>query len=190
MSHSTITLRRATRADLPRMVRILLDAFTPGPWRRTLFPPHLQVKPGDADEFDWRLYMISVGLDGPGRDTVLACKAGGEAEAGEEIVGWAQWVDLAASSRAGGGISREEMNARLERELGGSPPGLDKEALERLSAQGRLLEKSFGEFLGTERSEQSLRESHLLRTRLRKKHVLKRQRLIFVPPTQSSTTWS
>ncbi|KKY32446.1 putative gnat family [Diaporthe ampelina] len=161
MAPSTTTLRRATRADLPRMVRILLDAYAPGPWGRCIFPPHLKVKPGDGDEFDWRLYMVSAGLDSPGRDTILACEGGEEEEEEEEIVGWAQWIDLVASSR-GGGASREDMNARLERELGASPAGLDKEALERLSAEGRLLEKSFGEFLGTERAKESLHLNYLV----------------------------
>lgn len=151
------TLRRATKADLPRMVRILLDAFGPGPWGRFLFPPHLKVKPGDGDEFDLRLYMISMGLESPGRDTVLAC-AEGEAEAGEEIVGWAQWIDMSAAAK--GGMSSEVAKARMERDLGPNPAGLDAGALDTLQREGQQLEGSFEEFLGSERSKASWRESH------------------------------
>lgn len=150
------TLRRATKADLPRMVRILLDAFSPGPWGRFLFPPHLKVRPGDGDEFDWRLYMISMGLESPGRDTVLACAEG---EAGEEeIVGWAQWIDMSAAAK--GGMSPEVARARMERDLGPNPAGLDAGALATLQREGQHLEGSFEEFLGSERSKASWRESH------------------------------
>lgn len=145
------TLRRATKADLPRMVRILLDAFGPGPWGRFLFPPHLKVKPGDGDEFDWRLYMISTGLESPGRDTILAC-------AEEEIVGWAQWIDMSAAAK--GGMSPEVARARMERDLGPNPAGLDAGALDTLQREGQQLEGSFEEFLGPERSKASWRESH------------------------------
>lgn len=155
MPTSTTILRRATRTDLPRMVRILLDAFAPGPWGRTLFPPHLKVKPGDGDEFDWRLYMISSGFDSPGRETFLACEV--EAQR-EQIVGWAQWIDLPAT-RKGGGMSREEMKAKMVRDLGANPAGLDGEAFERLGSGGQQLEKSFDESLGIERSSASWRES-------------------------------
>lgn len=154
MSPSTI-LRRASRADLPRMTRVLVDAFAPGPWGKTLFPPHLKVKPGDGDEFEWRLYMISSGFDNPGRETVVACEV--EAQ-GEEIVGWAQWIDSSAS-REGGGPSPEEMKAQMVRDLGANPAGLDGEAFDRLRSGGQQLEESFEEFLGTERSRASWRES-------------------------------
>lgn len=155
MPPSTTILRRATRADLPRMARVLVDAFAPGPWGRTLFPPHLKVKPGDGDEFDWRLYMISSSFDSPGRETVLACQV--EAHT-EEIVGWAQWIDMPAS-REGAAMSREEMKANMERHLGANPAGLDGEAFDRLRSGGEQLEKSFEEVLGTERSNASWRES-------------------------------
>lgn len=150
----TTTLRRATKADLPRMVRILLDAYGPGPWGRFLFPPHLKVKPGDGDEFDWRLYMISMGLESPGRDTVLACAEGEE----EEIVGWAQWIDMSAAAK--GGMSPEVARARMERDMGPNPAGLDAGALSTLQREGQHLEGSFEEFLGPERSKASWRESH------------------------------
>lgn len=153
MPPSTTILRRATRADLPRMARLLVDAFAPGPWGRTLFPPHLKVKPGDGDELDWRLYMISSGFDSPGRETVLACEVKAQGEE-EDIVGWAQWIDLAAS-REGGGPSPEEMRARMVRDLGANPAGLDGEAFDRLRSGGQQLEKSFEEVLGAERSKES-----------------------------------
>ncbi|KAK7697456.1 hypothetical protein SLS64_013537 [Diaporthe eres] len=159
MSPSTTILRRATKADLPRMVHVLLDAFASGPWGPTLFPPHLKVKPGDGDEFDWRLYMISSGFDSSGRETVVAC-CQVEAQR-EEIVGWAQWIDLPAS-REEGGMSREEMKAKMVRDLGANPAGLDGEAFERLRSGGQQLEKSFDEFLGTERSSASWQLSYLV----------------------------
>lgn len=156
MSLSTsTTLRRATRADLPRMTRILIDAFAQGPWDRYVCPPHLRVKPGDSDVFDWRMHTLSSTLESPGRDTILACR-GAETE-GEEIVGWAQWLDLGAGTRVGGTIP-EEARAMMERELGPSAAAIDKEALSRLRREGLQLEESFEEFLGAERSKVSWRE--------------------------------
>lgn len=154
----TTTLRRATRADLPRMVRILLDAFAGGPWGRHVCPPHLRVKPGDGDEYDWRLHALSSGLDKPGRETVLACQEGPGAEQEEEvIVGWAQWTDLGAAGAAGPPLSIEEL---VEREIGpGGGAGVDREALLRLRREGRELEGSFGEVLGAERAAESWSES-------------------------------
>lgn len=146
----TTTLRRATRADLPRMVRILLDAFAGGPWGRHVCPPHLKVKPGDSDEFDWRMHALSSGLETPGRETVLACQ-------GEEVVGWAQWTDLGAAAGAGPPLSIDEL---VEREIGpGGGAGVDREALRRLRSEGRQLERSFEEVLGAERSGASWSES-------------------------------
>ena len=153
MSVST-TLRRATKADLPRMTRLLVDAYAPGPWGRFLFPPHLKVKPGDGDEVAWRLYTITAGLDSPARDTVLACQAGGDGE--EILVGWAQWIDLAAPK--GSGLNPEEMKARMDRDLGPNPAGLDSAALDTLRSEGQQLEKRFEEVLGAGRANASLRE--------------------------------
>lgn len=151
-----ITLRRATNADLPRMTRILVDAFAQGPWGRFLFPPHLKVNPGDADELAWRQYTIASGLDSPARDTVVACQEGLGGNGEEEIVGWAQWIDLAAPK--GSGLNPEEMKAKMDRDLGPNPAGLDTAALDTLRSEGQQLEKSFEEFLGTERAKASLRE--------------------------------
>ncbi|KAL1873146.1 hypothetical protein Daus18300_003965 [Diaporthe australafricana] len=140
MPPSAITIRRATRAELPRMARILLDAFASGPWGQSLFPPHLKVKPGDGDQFDWRLSMMSSAFDSPGREHVVAC------EAGEEAVGWAQWVDSGADLEG-------KTSAEVKDEA--SPPGLDTEALGRLGREGRYLEKRCDEYLRIERSKQS-----------------------------------
>lgn len=158
MAPSAITLRRATRADLPRMARILLDAFASGPWGQSLFPPHLKVKPGDGDQFDWRLSSMSSVFESPGREHVVACEAG--EGLGEEIVGWAEWVD--SSAGPGGETSTAEKDkAEAEGELGTGPPGLDAEALSRLRREGRCLEKRCDEYLGVERSKQLWRESHV-----------------------------
>ncbi|KAK2602868.1 hypothetical protein N8I77_009370 [Diaporthe amygdali] len=159
MPPSTIILRRATKADLPRMVRILLDAFSPGPWGRRLFPPHLKVKPGDGDEYAWRLYMISSVFDNQGCENVLACE-GGQGQRDEDIVGWAQWVDSNADPN--GGMSLEEKKTKMERELGANPAGLDTEAFETLSREGLRLETRGDEYLGTERSKNSWLLSYLL----------------------------
>lgn len=131
------------------MTRILLDAFASGPWDQYVCPPHLKVKPGDGDVFDWRMHTLSSTLESPGRDTVLACRGGAGAE-GEEIVGWAQWLDLGASTGAGGSSSPEEAQATA---------AIDKEALGRLRREGLQLEESLGDFLGAERSKKSWRES-------------------------------
>lgn len=147
---ATITLRRATRADLPRITRMLVDAFAPGPWGRFLFPEHLRVNPGDRDEVAWRQYTLEAGFDSPARDTVLACQ-------GDETVGWAQWIDVAAPK--GSGLNPEEMKAKMDRDLGPNPPGLDSAALDTLRTGGQELEKKFEEFLGAERAGASLRES-------------------------------
>lgn len=151
---ATITLRRATNADLPRMTRILVDAFASGPWGQFLFPPHLKVNPGDGDEFAWRQYTIASGLESPARDTIVACQDGEE-----EIVGWAQWIDSAAPK--GSGLNPEEMKAKMDRDLGPNPAGLDTAALDTLRSEGQQLEKSFEEFLGTERANKSFREPFL-----------------------------
>jgi hypothetical protein len=170
-----VTLRRATNADLPRMTRLLVDAYAPGPWGRFLFPDHLKVKPRDGDEVAWRLYTIAAGLDSPARDTVLACQQvkkkkqqqqqqlgadgdgdGGGEEPAERILGWAQWIDLAAPK--GSGLNPDEMKAKMDRDLGPSPAGLDSAALDTLRREGQQLEKSFEEFLGPERAGASLRE--------------------------------
>lgn len=139
------------------MVRILLDAFAPGPWGRHLFPPHLKVKPGDGDEYAWRLYMISSGFDSPGREHVLACEAG-EGQREKEIVGWAQWVDSQADPK--GAMSLEEKKAKMEIDLGADPAGLDTEAFEMLSREGLRLEARGDEYLGTEGSKNSWCECH------------------------------
>lgn len=158
MAPSTVTtLRRATRADMPRMVRILLDAFAPGPWGRHVCPPHLRVKPGDGDEYEWRMYMLASGLDSPGRETLVACQGSG-AQGSEEIVGWSQWIDLRASARAGA-LSFEETHARMQRDLGPSAAAIDRQALDTMRREGEELEKSFDEVLGAERSKNSWRES-------------------------------
>lgn len=140
------------------MTRILVDAFAQGPWGRFLFPPHLKVNLGDTDEVAWRQYTIASGLDSPARDTVVACQKGeGQREKeGEEIVGWAQWIDLAAPK--GSGLNPEEMKAKMDRDLGPNPAGLDTTALDTLRSEGQQLERSFEEFLGTERAKVSLRK--------------------------------
>lgn len=123
------------------MARVLVDAFAPGPWGRFLFPPHLKVKPGDGDELDWRLYMISSGFDSPGRETVLACEV--EAQREEEIVGWAQWIDMPASRGGGGGMSREEMKAKMISDLGANPAGLDGGGVRQAAQWGRAAREEF-----------------------------------------------
>lgn len=151
-----ITLRRATNADLPRLTRILVDAFAQGPWGRFLFPPHLKVNPGDHDEFAWRQYTIASGLDSPARETVVACQEGLGENGEEEIVGWAQWIDLAAPK--GSGLNPDEMKAKMDRDLGPNPAGLDTVALDTLRSEGQQLERSFEQFLGAERAKSSLGE--------------------------------
>lgn len=137
------------------MTRILIDAFAQGPWDRYVCPPHLKVKPGDGDVFDWRMHTLSSTLESPGRDTVLACRE--TEQEGEEIVGWAQWLDLSAGTRTGGTIPGEA-RAMMERELGPSAAAIDKEALSRLRREGLQLEESFEEYLGAERPKVSWRE--------------------------------
>ena len=152
-----ITLRRATKADLPRMTRVLVDAYAPGPWGRFLFPPHLKVKPGDGDELAWRQYTISSGLDSPAWDTVLACSTEGQGQGkGEDIVGWAQWTDLTAPK--GSGLNPEEMKAKTGTNLRSGPAGLDVEHLDTLRREGQQLEESFDKFLGADRAKTSWRE--------------------------------
>ncbi|KAG8163531.1 hypothetical protein KVR01_006828 [Diaporthe batatas] len=150
---ATTTLRRATRADLPRMTRMLVDAFAPGPWGRLLFPEHLRRNPGDQDEVAWRQYTIAAGLDSPARETIVACQ-------GDETVGWAQWIDLAAPK--GSGLNPQEMKAKMDRDLGPNPAGLDSAALDMLRTEGQELEKKFEEFLGAERAAASLQLNYLV----------------------------
>ncbi|POS77111.1 hypothetical protein DHEL01_v204488 [Diaporthe helianthi] len=159
------TIRRATRADLPLMARMLVDAFAPGPWGRFLFPGHLRVTPGDEDEVAWRQHTLAEGLDSPARDTVLACQGQGDGE----IVGWSQWIDLAALTKGsgGGGLNPEEMKVKTDDRDSGlargpNPPGLDLDALNTLRTEGQELEKKFKEFLGAERAAASLQLNYLV----------------------------
>lgn len=65
-------LRPATPSDLPRMVNILMSAFSHGPWSARLFPPRLRTRPGSADEVDWRIRVTGALLGQPGHRHVVA----------------------------------------------------------------------------------------------------------------------
>lgn len=158
---SSISIRRATRSDLPELASLLIHAFSPGVWSRYLFPPHLRVKPGDGDELDFRLHMLSSKFESPGREHVCATvRQPGEEK--EVIVGWAQWID---SGRQTGlddeQKNKEKVEIEAESGLGIHMPGLDKDALSRLTKEGGLLEKRLEEYLGERGTYQSRRESLL-----------------------------
>lgn len=152
------SLRRATPSDLPQMASLLISAFSPGPWSRYLFPPHLRVRPGDADELEYRLHVLSSKFDSPGREHVCATvRHPGEEK--EDIVGWAQWID----SEGRTGLDEEEKKKKkgeMEAEPGSGAhmAGLDKEALRRLTKEGELLEKRLEEYLGEGGTKRSRRE--------------------------------
>lgn len=143
-----MSIRRATRSNLPEMASLLINAFAPGPWSRYLFPPHLRVKPGDGDELDFRLHMLSSKFDSPGREHVCATvRQSGEEK--EVLVGWAQWIDSEGQADLDE-EQRKKKEGEMEAEpgLGAHIPGLDKDALSRLTKEGGLLEKRLVEYLG------------------------------------------
>ncbi|KUI59798.1 hypothetical protein VP1G_07019 [Cytospora mali] len=155
---SSITLRSATPSDIPRMASLIIDSFSAGPWGRFLFPPHLRVKPERGDEFDFRLHKLASMFDSPGREHVCATiRQPGEEEDEAVVVGWAQWID-----------SEGDMGPEEQKEAGkegGSGahivPGLDKEALARLTREGEFLEKRIKEYL-VERGTNNARLLNLL----------------------------
>ncbi|ROW01861.1 hypothetical protein VMCG_05565 [Cytospora schulzeri] len=147
-----ITIRRADPSDLPQMASVLIRAFSPGPWSRYLFPPHLRVKPGNADEFDFRLHMLSSKFGSPGREHVCATiQYPGEEK--EVVVGWAQWIDPEGQM----GLDEEKTwkKAGKEGDSAVNMAGLDREALGRLTREGELLEKRLEEYLGEDGTKQS-----------------------------------
>ncbi|KUI70714.1 hypothetical protein VM1G_06358 [Cytospora mali] len=154
---SSITLRSAAPSDLPRMASLIIDSFSAGPWGRFLFPPHLRVKPGRGDEFDFRLHKLASTFDSPGREHVCATirQPGDEGEG--VVVGWAQWIDSEGDLGP-----KEKREAGKEGESGAHiVPGLDKEALARLTAEGELLEERIKDYLG-ERGTNNARLLNLL----------------------------
>lgn len=145
---STITIRSATPSDLPQMAALLIHAFSPGPWSRHLFPLHLRVGPGDADELDFRLHQLSSRFESSGWEHVCATIQHPGGEKGDVVVGWAQWFD-----------SRGKMGRDgKEGEPGAPVAGLDREALARLTREGEVLEKRLAECLGKEGTNDSRRE--------------------------------
>lgn len=158
---SSISIRRATRSDLPEMASLLINAFAPGPWSRYLFPPHLRVKPGNGDELDFRLHMLSSKFDSPGREHVCATvRQPGEEK--EVLVGWAQWIDSKGQADLDE-EQRKKKEGEMEAEpgLGAHIPSLDKDALSRLTKEGGLLEKRLAEYLGERGTTHSCCESLL-----------------------------
>lgn len=71
---SKIHLRPAKPADLPRMINILIAAFSHGPWSALLFPAHLRTpgRPDDADQIDWRTRVLTPQLTNPGHRHIVA----------------------------------------------------------------------------------------------------------------------
>lgn len=135
-------IRPATPTDLPTLTTILINAFATDPWSTLLFPPALRTQP--SDEFNWRLSVTAAQLGRPGHTHLLAAA---ESEDGEEIIGWAHWVDIAANETSEL-TPTEETTAATQR---ASAPGMDLAALTRMREEGAVVERLAREALGEER---------------------------------------
>lgn len=175
---SSVTIRPATPTDLPRMAALLIQAFSPGPWGRHLFPPELRVQPGGADELAFRLRQLTSRFHQPGSQHVCAVSvvgnsgAGGkfkmnemgegeeeEGDEGEVVVGWAQWIDGAGGQK---GLNEDGAEDRKEKEKETAhDPGLDRAALDMLAREGDAVERRLEAYLGEEGTTNTRRELFL-----------------------------
>lgn len=143
-----VHLLPAAASDIPRMVDILIAAFSPGPWSSILFPPRLRST--QRDESDWRIQAMSEHLGKPGHRYVVARQqreledvSGTEAQSGNYVVGWAHWRVATARD--------EQRTTEAGTRTAAPPRGLDIAAYEVVVREGKEIEKMARAALGVER---------------------------------------
>ncbi|KAJ9131741.1 hypothetical protein NKR23_g11589 [Pleurostoma richardsiae] len=146
---SAFELRTAREDDIPAMAQVEVEAFKDHHATKALFPERLRTKPGQEDQYNWRLAILKQGLEKPNRHWIVAVGGGGLVANDEgdpmRVVGYAQWMmpgdpvhDMTAKERV----------EDLERSTGNYPTSIDREALHAVASGAEELNKNAEEALG------------------------------------------
>ncbi|ETS84154.1 hypothetical protein PFICI_02179 [Pestalotiopsis fici W106-1] len=141
-----ITIRRATREDIPAMVQILYRAFGTKNLFAMLWPEslkHLRLLPGHGDHLAWRTSRFESNFQDmkPWMHFIVAVQ---QSPTGEELmVGSAEW--MAPAEKTNSTPDKDKTETDRETEL---PAGMDQAAFRESQAVNRAFEQSLEQALG------------------------------------------
>ncbi|KAF3010331.1 hypothetical protein E8E14_007775 [Neopestalotiopsis sp. 37M] len=141
-----ITIRRATREDIPKLVQVLYRAFGTNNLFAALWPEslkHLRVLPGHGDHFAWRTARLEENFQDmkPWTHFIVAVQ---QMPTGEErLLGSAEW--MAPPAEAEGTADKDAMEKDRKREY---PAGMDQAAMRESEAVNKAFEQSLEQALG------------------------------------------
>lgn len=133
------------QSDIPAMAHLFVVTLGGGPSGEALFPSKLKTKPGNGNQYDWRVGVLQKALITPGIIYMVALD-------GDKIIAWTQFIDLKLNKLG------QKQYLALERGEGHTGPtaGLDLSALALVRGQqGALIEK-VREIMGSVTADEAL----------------------------------
>ncbi|KAK2601384.1 hypothetical protein N8I77_010839 [Diaporthe amygdali] len=143
-----IHVRYARQDELPAMAQLSITAFRQSgrEVNAALFPEHLRVNPGDADEIEFSVKNMARTFDNKSRHYVVAV------DEQDTIMGWAEWT---SGDEPVVEMTPEEREKKRAEGISRLPRSFDLQAAERLGREADELSKSLKEALGEEHYQNS-----------------------------------